>query len=366
MAVSEGENAGNGRYKGVVALIPAYKPDEGMLKLVSELQGRVGTILVVDDGCGPEYEALFGKLPQEVVLLRHEVNKGKGRALKTGFSYVTQHLPGADCVVTMDADGQHTVKDTLRCVDAFLEDPSYSVFGCRDFLSDNNIPARSLFGNRLTSKVLKFFCDITLSDTQTGLRVLPLSCLSALARTKGERYEYEMNMILDLKEQGVPLKEVPISVIYIENNASSHFNPIVDSIKIYRVFLGPFAKFILSSVSSFVVDISAFHILQMALKTVIPGFYIEAATGVARILSGVYNYSVNRLIFKGRNAIKGSALRYLILWLALMLCSAFGVKTLVYLLHSNETITKMILDTILFLISFKIQQRWVFKRKEKV
>jgi len=352
----------------IVALIPAYNPDRKMTELIQELKNEFSTILVVDDGCSKEYDEVFAGIEKDVTLLHHEVNMGKGRALKTGFAYVMEHFPDAKGVVTLDADGQHTVSDTINCCNKFLEDPKTVVFGCRDFLSDTKIPPRSRFGNRLTSRLLKFCNDISLSDTQTGLRVVSYACLKDLCEIKGDRYEYEMNMIFRLKELGIPFVEVPIEVIYIEDNASSHFNPIVDSFKIYKVFF----KFILSSVVSFLVDIILFSILVHLIPDKEPGaedlallLFIEyqtvLSTWIARVFSGSVNYCINRQVFKKEHQSKGSAARYLLVWFVQMMLSAFFVYTLVKLLHSNATITKMFVDLILFVCSFKVQQLWVFK-----
>lgn len=356
----------------IVALIPAYNPDKGMIQLVQDLKKEIPQIVVVDDGCSNEYDEVFDVVEKDVTLLHHEVNCGKGRALKTGFAYIMEHFPEVKGVVTLDADGQHTVRDTVNCCEKFLEDTKTVVFGCRDFLSDTKIPPRSRFGNRLTSRLLKFCNDISLSDTQTGLRVVSYACLKDLCDIRGDRYEYEMNMIFRLKELGIPFVEVPIEVIYIEDNASSHFNPIVDSFKIYKVFF----KFILSSVASFVVDIVLFTILvklipdQEPESAVLPyllmiEYQTVISTWAARIVSGGVNYCLNRRVFKKEHQSKGSAARYLVLWFVQMMLSAVFVYSLVKLLKGNATIIKMLVDVVLFLCSFKIQQLWVFKSEKK-
>ena len=359
-------------HNDIIALIPAYNPDRGMIQLVQDLKKEIPQIVVVDDGCSSEYDEVFSAIEKDVTLLHHEVNQGKGRALKTGFSYIMEHYPEVKGVVTLDADGQHTVADTVHCCEKFLEDTRTVVFGCRDFLSDTKIPPRSRFGNRLTSRLLKFCNDISLSDTQTGLRVVSYACLKDLCEIRGDRYEYEMNMIFRLKELDIPFVEVPIEVIYIEDNASSHFNPIVDSFKIYKVFF----KFILSSVISFLVDIILFTILVKLIPDKEPEgealayllmieYQTVISTWIARIFSGAVNYSINRRVFKREHQSKGSAARYLVLWFVQMMLSAFFVYTLVKVLHGNATITKMIVDVILFICSFKVQQLWVFKSEKK-
>ena len=363
----------------IAALIPAYNPDKEMVKVVGELVSEFSNIVIVDDGCDEKYGEIFSEVERigeksNITILHHEVNKGKGAALKTGFSYIQESLPDVLGVVTLDADGQHTVRDTLKCCQGFKDfegEIKPVVFGCRDFKSDTKIPPRSRFGNRLTSSLLKLFANISLTDTQTGLRVFSRDILADLCAVPGERYEFEMNMIFELHDMGVPFKEVPIEVIYLNENESSHFNPIKDSIRIYKVFF----KFIASSLGSFVVDYVLFSALVCLLEGRLPEVniglfglsisYIEVSTVIARICSGIFNYCINRMIFKTRKKdAAGSGPRYFILWLVQMLISANAVKYLTLWLGIPAMITKIIVDPILFFVSYKVQQLWVFKKKD--
>lgn len=372
----------------IVALIPAYNPDDKMSDMIDELVNEFDHIVIVNDGCDSSFQPIFDKCKDKATILVHEVNKGKGRALKTGIEYIMKQYPDAKGVVTADADGQHKTADILNCCKTFLETNCGSVFGCRDFSSDSDIPPRSRFGNQLTSKLLKSLCDIELSDTQTGLRVLPLSKAQELIDVKGDRYEYEMNMIFALKKMDKMWKEVPIEVVYIDDNASSHFNPIKDSIRIYKVFVKYlllkivlFLEFALSSLGSFAIDILLFNMFGKLLKPVLAVLYVTVATGLARVCSGIFNYSINRLIFKSKAKVSSSGPRYLILWFIQMCLSALLVTIISYIFNQSfepyqlermasrigvefETIIKFIIDSCLFVISFFVQQRWVFSEKK--
>ncbi len=346
----------------VVVLIPAYCPDEKMTDLLDQIAEQYEYILIVNDGSGEKYAPLFEQAKKKATVLEHEVNRGKGCALRTGFAYVLEHFTDAAGVVTIDADGQHTPEDVRRCCEVFLKEPQKVVMGCRDFEGDTKIPPRSRFGNRLTSRLMKFFCDISLSDTQTGLRVMPFSILSEMLKVEGDRYEYEMNSIFRLKELNVAWTEVPIEVIYIDDNASSHFNPIKDSIKIYKVFF----KFCISSLGSCLLDMLLFLLISPRLETITPAYYIVAATVIARICSGIFNYFMNRWVFKSKAKAADSGPRYFIVWLIQMGCSAGIVTGLAYLLPMiHEGIIKIIIDSVLFFISYKIQQKWVFIKKKE-
>ena len=286
---------------------------------------------------------------------------GKGRALKTAFNYILVHRPESLGAITVDSDGQHTIEDTLACVTALIDHPDSLIMGCRNF-SKENIPFRSRFGNIVTKHVLHALCGIRISDTQTGLRGIPRRIIPTFLAINGERFEYEMNMLIETKEKGIPIFEVPIQTIYLEENKSSHFNPLKDSAKIYAVFL----KFIFSSLSSFAVDIVLFSILVSTLKTPFPVQYILLSTIGARFVSSLFNYYINKnKVFKDPNSSLSTFCKYCILCVAQLALSAFGVSLCYNLLNKtiSETLIKIAVDTVLFIISFQIQREWVFKRK---
>lgn len=371
----------------IVALIPAYNPDEKMITMIDEIADVFDKIVVVNDGCDESYAPIFDAIKDKTTILVHEVNKGKGRALKTGLEYIRDNCSEYKGVVTADADGQHSTKDIINCCNTFLNEGSGSVFGCRDFSSDSDIPPRSRFGNQLTSRLLKSLCDIELSDTQTGLRVLPISNIQELIDVKGDRYEYEMNTIFALKKMDKMWKEVPIEVIYIDDNASSHFNPVKDSIRIYKVFvkyiflkIWLFIKFLLSSLGSCVIDLLLFNLFSTILKPVMAVVYVTLSTIGARICSGIFNYTVNRWIFSSKTKVSSSGPKYLILWAVQMALSAALVTGICYLIKpyqldritalfaskiQGETVIKLVIDSILFVISFFVQKKWVFADKKE-
>ncbi|MGD6968100.1 glycosyltransferase [Rossellomorea vietnamensis] len=343
-----------------VLLIPSYNPDEKLKILVDEIiKANYSKILVINDGSIVEKKEIFDTLSQldEVTVISHTVNQGKGRALKTGFDYIRNHFHN-HATVTVDADGQHAVEDIGKVALELQQNPESLILGVRDF-SGEDIPARSRFGNNLTKVVVKFTLGITITDTQTGLRGIPFGMLDNLLSVKGERYEYEMNMILECKNQETSIKEVSIETIYIEENESSHFNPIVDSIKIYSVFL----KFISSSLLSFGVDILLFTLFSILFKEIYPVEFILIATVAARILSSLFNYFVNKkIVFRSDS--RNTAIRYYALSIIQMLTSAFLVFAVYQLIGDGEVAIKIVLDSILFLISYVIQREWVFRKRK--
>ena len=348
-------------FDDIVILIPSLDPDKKLTAVVENLiETGFSRIVSVNDGSASdeifeEISAVYG-----VDVFKHCVNMGKGRALKDGLNHIYNNYPGCKGVVTVDGDGQHSAADTLKVAQAILDNPRSLIMGCRDFTSDN-VPQRSKFGNVTTSRVLRLLCGIKLSDTQTGLRGIPTELIPAFVKIDGERFEYELNMILECKEINVSLVEVPIETIYLEENASSHFNPLLDSLRIYSVFL----KFVFVSLSSSVLDLALFTLFVYICKNYLPAMtsYIAVSTVAARILSAVYNYSLNRNgVFKNDGSIAKSSVRYAVLACAICASSAAAVYLLYNVCHFNETIIKFVVDMILFFVSYNVQRNWVFKK----
>ena len=130
----------------IPVIIPAYEPDEKLIKLLDELCAEgVEPVIVVNDGSDEgAYGHLFEAVRERgVIVLDHAVNMGKGRALKTAFNYCLGTYKDLIGVVTADSDGQHAVSDIRKCMQALLEDPKALVLGVRDF-DQSGIPARCL------------------------------------------------------------------------------------------------------------------------------------------------------------------------------------------------------------------------------
>ena len=227
----------------ISVVLPSLDPDEKLHAVIDGLLEYGFTdIILVNDGSKPEnlhyFEEEVAAHPDIIHLLHHEVNKGKGAALKNAFRWFLANRPEGFGVVTVDGDNQHHPEDTRRCCEHMME-TGHLVLGCRDFTLDH-VPARSRFGNQTTSAIFKIFVGMTLSDTQTGLRAIPRSDLEALTAVAGDRFEYETNMLLAMKQHGIPFDEVKIRTVYIEENKSSHFHPIRDSWRIYKLILAHF------------------------------------------------------------------------------------------------------------------------------
>ncbi len=340
--------------KDIFVIVPSYKPNEKiMTNFMKELKKSFKNIIIVNDGSGDSFDSYFNSFKKDAILLTHHINQGKGRAIKTAFNYLLSEHPNFTAAVTADCDGQHSVIDINKCAEKVIENPNSLVLGTRDF-NQKNVPKKSKFGNKITRNVFKMFIGLNITDTQTGLRGFSNKTAKIFLKTKGERYEYETNMLIDCKENNIKINEVDIQTIYIDNNKTSHFNPLKDSLSIYKLFL----KYIVSALSSFLIDIILFSIFISIFKM---KDNIFISTVLARIISSIYNFSINKkLIFK--KSTKTSIYKYFALVVIQMFISALSVTLLTNIFKISSVVIKIIVDSIIFIINFIIQRDWVFKK----
>lgn len=353
-----------GKMRHSVILIPSLNPDGRLEPYVWELQKRgFEHIIVVNDGSGKEYDPVFHRLEDMgCIVLRHAVNYGKGRALKNGFNEFLNRFQEDEeiCgVITADSDGQHLVKDVVRMDELLYEERSKKelLLGVRDF-KRQNVPPKSKFGNELTCFFFRLLYGRKISDTQTGLRGISTGCLKEFLALKGERFEYETSMLIAAVRQQIPFRELKIETVYLENNGGTHFRPLQDSCIIYSILFGEFLKYIASSLSASVIDILLFSLLSAWILGT-AGIWI--ATALARAVSSFYNYSMNRkVVFGSGEDMKHSLWRYYLLCVVQGACSAGLVSALVAAFGLPKTGCKIVVDTVLFFISYQIQRRFVF------
>ena len=264
-------------------LIPSLEPDERLPKYVDSLiEAGFGLILIVNDGSSKEYDPIFDSVAakERCHVLKHEVNRGKGQALRTGIEYIRDHTT-LEGVITADADGQHTAPDTLKLAERLEKGHRELLLGSRDFSRKNkNIPARSSFGNRVTSSVFALLYGHWLPDTQTGLRAVERACFDDLLAVTGDRFEYEMNMLIYCATNKIAFQIIPIETIYLEENKSSHFHPLRDSWRIYKLLLGSFFRYSAASIISFLVD---YAVLSLIMFFIFRGSYAETTITVLGI-----------------------------------------------------------------------------------
>ncbi len=354
----------------ISVVLPSLDPDEKLIAVVDGLlEYGFSHIILVNDGSKEENLHYFYDLAAahpEITLLHHEVNKGKGAALKNAFRWFLDNRPDGFGVITVDGDNQHHPEDTKRCCEHMLE-TNRAVLGCRDFTLPH-VPSRSRFGNHTTSLIFKLFVGMTISDTQTGLRGFPRDVLEEIVDVYGDRFEYETNMLLAFKTKGIAFDEVKIRTVYIEENKSSHFRVIHDSWRIYKLILAHFFRYTLSSIASAVVDTAAYAFLSSALSSLLTGMSLTAAAGIiARLISSLLNFFLNKNVVFKTNCSTGKAMvRYYALALPQMAAQVLltqGVYTLFGISDSAtglRTLLYAVVMTALYFVSYMIQQRWVF------
>ena len=354
----------------ISVVLPSLDPDEKLIAVIDGLlEHGFSDIILVNDGSKPENLHYFTDLAEkhsQIHLLHHEVNRGKGAALKTAFTWFLQNRPEGIGVVTVDGDNQHHPADTRACCENMLK-TGHVTLGCRDF-DQPDVPARSSFGNKTTSAVFQIFVGLTISDTQTGLRAIPRKALETLVQVAGDRFEYETNMLLAFKEKAIAFDEVKIRTVYIEENASSHFHPIRDSWRIYKLILAHFFRYTLSSILSAVVDTGAYALLTKLLSGIVQAFALTAVAGVgARVISSLLNFFLNKKLVFQTNVSTGKAmLRYYTLALPQMAAQVLLTQGVYSLLNISDSATGLrtliyaLVMTALYFLSYVIQQRWVF------
>ena len=361
-----------------VILIPSLEPDDRLPAYVKRLLeagfGHV-VIVVVDDGSSEAYQPIFKEVEgvDRAVVLHHDVNHGKGVALKTGYKYILDNLPDVAGVITADADGQHTVPDCIRLAEEIGKGEKALYLGSRDF-SLENIPPKSRSGNKITSVVFRLLYGQYLPDTQTGLRAFRREELPFMINVEGERFEYEMKVLIACSRAGIPMIPVTIETIYENENKGTHFHPIKDSWKIYKVILGSFFKFMGASIVSFLADHLLFNLfsgwlfplLGISLNVSLPlGIHLDntsLANYTARFFSAILNFRLNKdMVFKVRGS-KGAGWRYALVAVGIVILSTLGIKGLGKL-GMAPWLAKVIVDTLLYFVSYRVQQQWVFKEE---
>ncbi len=358
----------------VSIIIPSLNPRESLISVIEALEARgARDIILVNDGSDEEHRTYFERadLHESVTVLTHEVNRGKGAALKTAFAYVTGNRQDCEGGVTVDDDFQHDPDDVVACVEKMLTDGQF-VLGSRDFASAN-VPPKSLYGNRLTALLFRVFFGMKITDTQTGLRAIPRNVLEPLLNVEGERYEYETKMLLFLRDAHIDYTEVKIQTVYIENNKASHFRPLVDTARIFWILFGQLFKYGLSSVGCLVFETVLQTLLHdfwkltfNAASPFISAFLKELCDFLpARILSSVLNYFLNRtFVFKEQKRSARSAGRYAILWSVQAIATALTTTAFNAMLGGTSgifySLVTFTVKCLFFAASYTIQKKWVF------
>jgi len=345
-------------------IIPAYQPDHRLLVLIKKIKANSDyEIIIVNDGSAKQFDTIFGLAKDYgCIVLTHEVNQGKGAALKTAFRHVL-NSKDSDGLICADCDGQHTWQDIQKLAEAIPKNPSSILLGCRNFIGD--VPLKSMLGNKITRAIFRVITGNKIADTQTGLRGFSSTALPWLVSLKGNRYEYEMHQLLEAKNAGFGFYCIPIDTIYEYNNVGSHFHPVRDSI---RVFL-PILKFCMSSITCGIID----FILLFLLERLTGNLLFSVVT--SRIISSLCNYLLNKnLVFKQDKLTSqltyqelkeeqpsALVLKYYSLVVGILLCNYLLLSLLSSTFGLSLLISKLFTECILFFASYFIQRKFIFQ-----
>ena len=355
-----------------IVIIPCYEPPFVVTDYVKELVSYEGVeIVAVNDGSAKEFDRVFDALRQieKCTVISYEVNQGKGHALKVALKHCKDNYGINDNFVTADCDGQHAIKDVLNLAKSANENKNSLILGCRDF-SLPQVPKRSQFGNLSTRRMFSFLYGLNISDTQTGLRAFNYRLIDDLLLVKGKRFEYEMSMLIQMPQKNYDIVEVPIDTVYEKKqedvNTRSHFKTFEDSAKVWGVLLGNMANFIIAGLIATIIDLGLFSLLYyLGFKDVQS---VETRTllssVIARVTSSIVNFLIcKKVVFHSSN--KFSSIKYYALWI-IQLGASYLFTYLIgnLLLSSLIVLVKAVFDTIISLVSYKIQQVWVFKKNK--
>ena len=333
----------------IIALIPSLDPTKALLNVVASLKKEGMRSLIVNDGSAQTYDELFKQLDEDTVVLKHEVNKGKGRALKTGMEYIASTFKDA-IVVCVDGDGQHLAKDALSCAKQAMIHKDHLVLGVRVF-DEDSVPFKSYYGNKITESIFHLFTSVHVSDTQTGLRAFHQDLIKDFLSVEGERYEYEMQQLLYCVKNKIPFEEVQIETVYEGNNECSHFHPFRDSFLIYKQIL----RFTASSIMSFFVDLSLFELFSNFLGSVV------FANVSARVFSGLFNYGMNRnIVFEDGQQQGRTLFKYFLLAVMILIANTIVLSLLIDHLGLPKLLCKIFTELLMFLVSWYVQKNYVF------
>ncbi|MGN0801453.1 MAG: GtrA family protein [Candidatus Faecivicinus sp.] len=345
----------------IALIVPAYKPTEDMIPMLERFSRETDFVpVVVNDGSGEAFEKVFACVPEGTVLLRHEVNRGKGAALKTAMSYILEKLPECDLAVTADADGQHRYEDIVNVARIAGERHGTLVLGSRAF--DGDIPLRSRLGNAITRQVFAAASGTPVRDTQTGLRAFDREAMRKFVDIPGERYEYEINMLLYAAQNDIPIIEETIETVYINDNSSSHFNPFRDSLKIYMCIF----KYIASSLVGFGVDFFGLLLFKWITAGLGAERSLLVSVVLARVVSAAVNFAINKtVVFHSKGDWKRELGKYAVLAVCILIVNYYLLRLLTITLHWPLVPAKLLVEVVLFCVNFLVQGRIVYRRKNK-
>lgn len=347
-------------------LIPAYNPDQDLITLVDGLINMgFDKILIVDDGSEQASQWVFDKLLDYpyCIIYKHEKNKGKGAAVKTGLAHFIGDFPDYDLLITTNADGYHSLEAIESVTLSAMKNTDSLVLGVKDF-SKINLPLHNRLGKWISEKMIYFFLPQDILDIQTGLRGISRKFASTFMALAGESSDYETNMVLQCQQSEIPIKQVPIKTPFFKKKKGENFHPVLEALKMYWQFI----KYIIVALLTTIIDVTTFMLFVALFIDASPNNYILYATVVSRIISLLFNYILNhKTVFHPYSGTLQTFLKYALICAVNILASAYLVKA-IYLLtnmHMNLALIKILVSFLLFFFNYYLQKKWVFRTKTR-
>lgn len=353
--------------KKLIIIIPAYEPPVEFIEYARAVAKKADNLVVVNDGSDSRFNNIFDEIKtiSNAHVIEYPENHGKGYALKQAFEYCTKNFDKNDILITADCDGQHKIEDVFKVFKVTQDHPESLVLGSRDF-NKKNVPKRSKAGNTNIRRMFRFFYGIKVYDTQTGLRGFSVEMAEKFLKVKGDRFEYEMGMLIYAQKHQISILETPIETVYPEESKDhvSHFKTFSDSMRVLGVVFKNLNWYLFSSALSAIVDVILFWLLAIVVLKPQSAVNTLIATVTARAGSSIINFIFNfKYVFSGTR--KRSIFKYYILW-TFQLGVSYGLTFLFgNIVGWNLVIVKVVVDLILALLSYQIQCNWVFKKKQK-
>ena len=326
-------------------LIPVYQPSELFHELVDSLKNN-GEVVIVDDGTSAELKPRLSQVSGKILV--HLSNEGKGAALKTGFAYLLT-LPDFEGVVTVDADGQHSISDCKNMMKMGSESSISAIIGIRNFRG--KIPLRSKVGNLVSKYVFGLFVDLPLPDTQCGLRFFSADCVKQLTKVPGSRYDFETACLIEIKKKFIEFEMMPVETLYLDENKSSHFRPFRDSCLIYKQIF----EFKVVGIICYLLEILLFILFQ-SFSTPSISYFLSRAS------SACLNFFLSSKVFNRSSSLSSThVLRYGAL-VGFNILVGSSVLRLVQDDNTSSLVPKLLLDIVLFGFNFFVSKKLVFKK----
>jgi glycosyltransferase involved in cell wall biosynthesis len=218
----------------IAILIPAYNEEKYIKKVINGCSKYVIDIIVVDDGSTDNTLKVIKSIPApenfRIISLKHKINKGKGKSLKTGFNYIIKNNYSG--VITLDADAQHNTEEIKNFLKIIKKGKPDLIIGNR-LENTVHMPFIRLATNVITSRIISAIAGKKVSDVQSGYRYIRTEVLKNIKLETGN-FDTEPELIIKSGWSGYSIRNIPISTIY-HKNFISHVNPISDTIKFFKL-----------------------------------------------------------------------------------------------------------------------------------